>query len=52
MANLAVADVVTRKVAADYTVDGVFKSGPTLAYLKANALKTWQSGTLQENFLN
>jgi hypothetical protein len=51
MAFLTVADTVTRKVVAPGLVDGIFKSGPLLAYLRANALKEWQSSTLQENII-
>ena len=53
MAFLPIADVITRKQVAPGITDNIFASGPTLAYLKANALKTWQGGgvnTWQETF--
>ena len=53
MAFLPVADVITRKQVAPGITDNIFASGPTLAYLKANCLKTWPGGgvnTWQETF--
>jgi hypothetical protein len=53
MAFLPIADVITRKQVAPGITDNIFGSGPTLAYLRANALKTWQGGgvnTWQETF--
>lgn len=55
MADLNVLDSLTRKVFMPGMADGIFMSGPTLAYLKANALKTWPGGgvsTWQEDFVH
>jgi hypothetical protein len=53
MAFLPIADVITRKQVVPGITDNIFGSGPLLAYLKANALKSWAGGgvsTWQETF--
>jgi hypothetical protein len=53
MAFLPVADVITRKQIVPGITDNIFGSGPLLAHLKANALKSWAGGgvnTWQETF--
>lgn len=54
MADLNLLDSLTRKVFMPGMVDGIFRSGALLAYLKANCLKTWPGGgvnTWQEDFI-
>src|SRR5688572_5790205 len=48
MAFLPVADVITRKQVVPGITDNIFGSGPLLAYLKANALKSWAGGGVNQ----
>lgn len=52
MAFLDTVNTITRKTIVPGMVDQVFKSGPTMAYLKRNSLAKYQGGpSWQENFL-
>jgi hypothetical protein len=53
MADLDQFDALTRKIFMPGMVDGIFKSGALLAYLKANCLETIPgANTWQEDFIN
>jgi len=52
MAFLDTVNTITRKTIVPGMVDQVFKSGPTMAYIKRNCLAKYQGGpSWQENFL-
>lgn len=52
MAFLDAVNTITRKTIVPGMVDQVFKSGPTMAYIKRNCLAKYQGGpSWQENFL-
>jgi len=52
MAFLDAVNTITQKTIVPGMVDQVFKSGPTMAFLKRNCLEKWAGGpSWQENFL-
>lgn len=52
MAFLDAVNTITQKTIVPGMVDQVFKSGPTMAYIKRNCLEKWAGGpSWQENFL-
>lgn len=52
MAFLDAVNTITQKTIVPGMVDQVFKSGPTMAYVKRNCLQKWAGGpSWQENFL-